>query len=199
MKIHAKTVPRHWPILACAVFFQAAIAGRELGAQAAGKSTQDAIPALKGPYLGQKWSGPGAELFAPHIVSTGLLESSIAFAPDGRACYFDVTLPPTLSVIVEMKQEKGTWTAPEVAPFSQGQGDGSPVNTPDNEFSPYISPDGQYLFFPRFNQRPLPGEVPKTPLTFGAMKNYFAGPQYGLRDIFWIEGAVVHRLRPQGK
>jgi hypothetical protein len=31
------------------------------------------------------------------------------------------------------------------------------------------------------------------------MKDYFAGPQNGLRDIFWIEAAVVHRLRPQGK
>ena len=63
--------------------------------------------------MGQKWTGPGSELFAPHIVSTGLFESDMAIAPDGRACYFTVTLPPALSVIVEMKQEKGVWTAPE--------------------------------------------------------------------------------------
>jgi hypothetical protein len=70
--------------------------------------------------LGQKWTGPGSELFAPHIVLTGLFESEITFARDGRTCYFTVTLPPALSVIVEMEQEKGIWTAPEVAPFSQG-------------------------------------------------------------------------------
>jgi hypothetical protein len=87
MKIRAKTVFRQWLALTCAIFFLAGIAGRELGAQAAGKNTQDAIAVLKGPYLGQTWSGPGAEVFAPHLVSTGLLESSIAFAPDGRACF----------------------------------------------------------------------------------------------------------------
>ena len=94
MRIHAKTVFRQWLVLTCAVLFQAAITGRELGARAAGTDTQSASPVLKGPYLGQKWSGPGIELFAPHIVSTGLLEASIAFAPDGRACYFSVALPP---------------------------------------------------------------------------------------------------------
>jgi len=76
--------------------------------------------------------------------------------------------------------------APEVAPFSQGQGDGNPV----------IAPDGKRFYFT--SMRSLDGG-PKTPLTYGAMKDYFAGPQNGLRDIFWIEGAVVHRLRPQGK
>jgi hypothetical protein len=103
MKRQARTVYRQWLVLACAMFFQAEIAGRELGPQTVGKNTQDVFPVLKGPYLGQKWSGPGAELFAPHIVSTCLMESSIAFAPDSRACYFAVTLPPALSVIVEMK------------------------------------------------------------------------------------------------
>jgi hypothetical protein len=351
MKIRAKTVFRQWLVLTCAIFFLAGISGRELGARATVASAQSAYPVLKGLYLGQKWSGPGAELFAPHIVSTGLLESSIAFAPDSRACYFDVTLPPALSVIVEMKQEKGIWSAPEVAPFSQGRGDGNPaiapegkrfyftsmrsldggpkpsprpnpwvmertgngwgpprplhipigekqyimnvlpvekdtlyltlregqketicrsrlqdgsyqapeplaneinsvklqlagyvapdesfllfsafdavdskggsdiyvsfrrpdggwgtainlgsgVNTPDNEFSPHISPDGKYLFFSRFNQRPLPGEDPKTPLTYKEMQNYFSGPQNGLRDIFWIEAGVVQRMRSQSQ
>ena len=335
----------------CTLLFQAGISGQEVDAQTAGTSTQAAFPVLKGPYVGQRWTGPGSEVFAPHIVSTGLMESSIAFAPDSRTCYFDVTLPPALSVIVEMKQEKGIWSAPEVAPFSHGQGDGNPaiapdgkrffftsmrsldggpkpsprpnpwgmeragndwgppcplsvpigakqyimnilpvesgslyltlregqketicrsrlqdgnylppeplaaeinsvqlqlagymapdesfllfsafdaadskggsdlyvsfrrpdgswakavnlgsaVNTPDNEFSPHISPDGRYLFFSRFNQRPLPGEDPRTPLKYKEMQSYFFGPQNGLRDIFWVEAGVVDRLRSLSK
>jgi len=172
-----------------AMLFQAGITGCVPGACAAGESTQDAFPVLKGPYLGQKWAGPGSELFGPHIVSTGFFESDMAIAPDGRACYFTVTLSPALSVIVGMKQEKGIWTAPEVAPFSQGQGDGNPA----------IAPDGKFLFFSRFNQRPLPGTDPKTPLTYKEMPNYFSGPQNGLRDIFWIEARVVQRLRSLSK
>jgi hypothetical protein len=36
-----------------------------------------------------------------------------------------------------MKQEKGIWTEPEVAPFSQGRGDGNPA----------IAPDGKRCYF----------------------------------------------------
>jgi hypothetical protein len=342
---------RRYLVLAIALYFLNGIGGREAGAQATGKNTQDAFPVLKGPFLGQKWTGPVSELFAPHIVSTGLFESEITFAPDGRACYFTVTLPPALSVIVEMRQEKGIWTAPEVAPFSQGRGDANPaiapdgkrfyftsmraldggskpaprpnpwimeragngwdpprplnipigekqyimnvlpvqngslyltlregqketicisrlrdgaylapeplakeinsvkfqmagfaapdesyllfssfdaagslggsdlyvsfrrsdgswgasvnlgpaVNTPDNEFVPYVSPDGKYLFFSRFNQRPMPGEAGGPALTYGEIKNFFTGPQNGLRDIFWVEAAVFQRLRAQSR
>lgn len=345
------TIIHRWLVFAIALFSLSGIAGREFGARATGKSTQAASPVLKGPYLGQKWTGPGSELFAPHIVSTGLFESDIAFAPDGRACYFTVTLPPALSVIVEMKQEKGVWTAPEVAPFSQGRGDGNPavapdgkhfcftsmraldggskpaarpnpwvmeragdgwgpprplnipigekqyimsvlpvhggslyltlregqketiclsrlqegiyqvpeplakevngvklqmagyvapdesyllfsafdiagslggsdlyvsfrrpdggwgtsvnlgpaVNTPDNEFIPYVSPDGSFLFFSRFNQRPMPGDDAGPPLTYREIMNFFTGPQNGLRDIFWVEAGAFQRLRTQSK
>jgi hypothetical protein len=347
MKNQTKMVSPKRLAFSCAIFLWVGIAGQDVGAQATGKSTQDAFPVLKGPYLGQKWSGPGAELFAPHIVSTGLMEASITFAPGSRACYFDITLPPTLSVIVEIRQEKGIWIAPEVARFSHGLGDGNPViapdgkrfyftsmrsidgghkpslrpnpwvmeragedwgpprplsipigekqyimnilpvengslyltlregqketicrsrlrdgvyeapeplaneinnvklqmagyvapdesyllfsafdaedskggsdlyvsfrrpdgswgtsvnlgsavNTPDNEFSPYISPDGKYLFFSRFNQRPMPGEAAGPPLTYKEIMSFFTGPQNGLRDIFWIEAGVVDRLR----
>ena len=347
MKMSTKVLTQLRRAFIYALLFPAGITVWEIGAQVGGRAAQDPLPVLKGPYLGQKWAGPGAELFAPHIVSTGLLESSIAFAPDSRACYFGVTLPPALSVIVEMRQEKGVWGAPEVARFSYGMDDGNPaispdgryfyftssrsldfgpkpsprpnpwimeragdgwgqprplsipigekqyimnvlpvasgdlyltlregqketicrsrfrggnylapeplaaeinsvklqlagyaapdetavlfsafdaadsqggsdiyvsfrradggwgtavnlgsgVNTPDNEFSPYLSPDGKYLFFSRFNQRPLPGEDPKTPLSYRALLNHFSGPQNGLRDIFWIEAGVVDRLR----
>ena len=76
---------------------------------------------------------------------------------------------------------------------------GQTVNTPDNEFTPSISPDGTYLFFSRFNQRPMPGEDAGPPLTYREIRNFFTGPQNGLRDIFWIEAGVIHRLRSQNR
>ncbi len=333
------------------MLLQPEMSGRELRAQVTSVTSQEAFPVLKGPYVGQKFAGPGAELFAPYVVSTGLFESCIAFTPDGRACYFNVELPPTLSVIVELRLKQGSWTPPEVAAFSQGRGDANPaiapdgkrfyftsmrsldggaeassrpnpwvmerigddwdhprpvnipigekqyimnvlpvaddslylthregrketicrsrlqngsyqtpeplspeinavqlqlagyvapdesyllfsafdaagslggsdlyvsfrhsdgswgpsvnlgpaVNTQGNEFSPYLSPDGKYLFFSRFSQRPMPGEVAGPPLTYKEIKNFSFGPQNGLRDIFWIEAGVVQRLRSQGR
>ena len=340
-----------WLVSSMPPFCLSGIVGKNAGVQATAKSTQDSFPVLKGPYLGQKWIGPGSELYAPHIVSTGLFESDITFAPDGHFCYFTVTLPPALSVIVEMKQQKGLWTAPEVAPFSQGRGDSNPaialdgrrfyfismraldgesrpatrpkpwvmeragdswgpprplnipigekqyimnvlpvqsgslyltlregqreticispfqdgtyqapeplakeinsgklqmvghvapdesyllfssfdaagslggsdiyvsfrradgswgssvnlgpeVNTPDNEFVPYVSPDGKFLFFSRFNQRPMPGEAGGPALTYREIRNYLTGPQNGLRDIFWIDAGAFQRLRTHSK
>jgi hypothetical protein len=137
MRTSTRELFRQWFVVAFALLFQVGVTVRAHETQAAGRGTQGQSSILKGPYLGQKWAGPGSELFAPHIVSTGLLESSIAFAPDGRACYFSVTLPPALSVIAEMKQENGNWSAPEVATFSQGPDDGNPT----------ISPDGRHFYF----------------------------------------------------
>ena len=82
MKRPPRTVAWRWLLLAGALLLLAGIAGRGLRVQATREHTQDAFPVLKGPYAGQKYAGPGAELFAPHIVSTGLFESYIAIAPD---------------------------------------------------------------------------------------------------------------------
>jgi WD40-like Beta Propeller Repeat len=76
---------------------------------------------------------------------------------------------------------------------------GPAVNTPDNEFTPYVSPDGKYLFFSRFNQRPMPGESAGSLLSYREISKFFIGPQNGLRDIFWIEAAVFQRIRAQSK
>jgi hypothetical protein len=78
---------------------------------------QDDFPVLKGPYLGQKPPGMTPEIFAPGIISTGHEEFKAVFSPDGKELYYQLWGAP-FPVILMMKEEKGVWTKPQVAPFS---------------------------------------------------------------------------------
>ncbi len=81
------------------------------------RSSNEDFPVLKGPYLGQKPPGMKPEIFAPGIVSTGYDECMAFSTPDGKELYFWLYGSPH-SVILFMKEEKGRWTKPQVAPFS---------------------------------------------------------------------------------
>lgn len=98
------------------------------------------FPVLKGPYLGQKSPGLEAELFAPGIVSTGLLTRDVAMTPDGKEIYFSAAAANYLfSTILVTREIKGRWTAPEVMPQ---------MNNPKiMNIEPCISPDGKKFFF----------------------------------------------------
>ncbi len=111
-------------------------------------SAQD-LPALKGPYLGQKPAGLMPEIFAPGILSTIAHEhSSPEFSPDGKEVYYSVIFPGVQTeVIMFRKIIDGQWSEPEVAPFSGQHRDGSPV----------YSKDGLKLFF--YSMRPYPGTL----------------------------------------
>ena len=100
------------------------------------------FPVLKGPYLGQRPPGMTPEIFAPGIVSTGMSESAIAVAPDGKEIFY-VVHAGNSETIVTTRLENGRWTAPEVAPFSGKYLDGFPA----------MHPDGSKLFFHSY--RPL--------------------------------------------
>ncbi|MBN2090584.1 PD40 domain-containing protein [candidate division KSB1 bacterium] len=98
------------------------------------------FPVLKGPYLGQKAPGQDAELFAPRIVSTGLLTRDMAMTPDGKEIYFSVAMANySFATIIQTREINGRWTAPEVMPQ---------MNNPKvMNLEPCISPDGKKFFF----------------------------------------------------
>ncbi len=96
------------------------------------------FPELTGEYLGQTPPGDTPQLFAPGIVSTGMYARDIAMTPDGTELYYCV-MESGLSVIVGTRLIDGTWTRPEVVPFSA---DGA-----HQEIEPHISQDGSRLFF----------------------------------------------------
>ena len=84
--------------------------------------------------------------FAAGIISTvDKSEFDIGFTPDGRTAYFTRRGPQGKQQIwTTTFAENGQWTPPQVAPFST-----------DRDEAPFISPDGQTLFFG--SERPLPG------------------------------------------
>lgn len=112
------------------------------------------FPVLKGNYLGQAEPGDKPQLFAMDIVTNQyMLHGNIVFTPDGREAYWSGTYPSAGSdaldyQILAMKQEKGAWGPPRLAPFCE-------IAYQDD--CPYVTPDGRRIFF--LSRRPLkPGE-----------------------------------------
>lgn len=102
--------------------------------------TNNSTPELTGDYLGQNPPGETAEIFAPGIVSAGMMARDMAITPDGNEIYFGRAVGNYLySTIMMVKRVKGRWMNPEVAPFA---------DSPEyNTVEPCISPDGSKFYF----------------------------------------------------
>lgn len=105
-------------------------------------------------------------LFAEGVVSTSNDEAGVTFTPDGDTAYFTIispnTVSPALQVICVTHLDNGTWSSPEIAPFSGQYRDAFPA----------ISPDGSKFFFASL--RPVNG-TPKTDFDLWVMDKTQAG------------------------
>lgn len=112
-----------------------------------------ATPELTGPYLGQKPPGDEAMLFAPGIVSTGMMDRDVSMTPDGKEMYFGRMAGGAALIYFSRMQDDGSWMDPAVVSFSGGKD--------FFDFEPHVSPDGSRLFFlstrPKAGQEPVPG------------------------------------------
>ncbi len=96
---------------------------------------QTEFPNLTGPYLGQKPPGMTPKIFAPGIVSTDDHEFSCAFSPDGNEFYFSRMVKSSgAQHIMYSKLTEDGWSKPVK------------VNN-YTSFEPFISRDGQRLYF----------------------------------------------------
>jgi len=74
---------------------------------------------------------------------------------------------------------------------------GDQVNTPfAGEFSPYVSPDGRFLFF--MSIRPFPMETLPDTLTWEYLRGFRQLPETGNAGIYWIDASFIEELRPDG-
>jgi Tol biopolymer transport system component len=91
-------------------------------------------------YLGQKPPCDRPEVFAPRTVSLETrLETYPTFSPDLTTIFFSVVNAHwTEGRLLSTRLEKGAWTSPEAAAFS----DGRSIN-----WESAISPDGRRMFF----------------------------------------------------
>jgi Tol biopolymer transport system component len=86
-------------------------------------------------------------IFGEGVISTGDFESHPAFTPDGLTLYFLKSTPSfSFWTIVVSRFVGGSWTVPEVAPFSGRYSDADP----------FITADGKKFYF--ISTRPVPGK-----------------------------------------
>jgi len=71
--------------------------------------------------------------------------------------------------------------------------DVSPVG--GNAGSPYVSPDGRYLFFGSTKSREVPS-TPEAPLTLRALREASSRHRNGSTDIYWMDASFLGSLRP---
>jgi len=113
-------------------------------------SQKSDFPKLSGPYFGQDPPGKTTEPFAPEFFGSMFrsYHSGIIFSPDGKEAYWQAMLNDESSnqAIFESKLKNGFWTEPEVASFSS-------LIKGGRDDSPFISPDGDKLFF--ISSRPI--------------------------------------------
>lgn len=88
-------------------------------------------------------------LLAPGMINSGMNTRDVAMTPDGREMYYCMASAGyRYAVILVTRFVDGTWTEPEVAPFSG--------STEWIDLEPFISPDGRRFFF--MSTRPDTGE-----------------------------------------
>jgi len=98
--------------------------------------SQDELPVLEGPYLGQKPPGMVAEPFAPGIISTEGWELEGVFAPGMKEFYFTIDLgqhtSPTSTdfrpTVIGYRQKNNIWTK-----YLEFPRKGETVFSPDNK------------------------------------------------------------------
>jgi hypothetical protein len=81
------------------------------------------------------------QVFSPGVISDARYQWRITFTPDGRTAYFSASegfFPVTRQATIYVSHRRGgTWSTPQVAPFSGRYAD----------IDPFVSPNGQRLYF----------------------------------------------------
>jgi hypothetical protein len=89
---------------------------------------------------------------------------------------------------VVFRDDNDDWTGP----INMGE----TINQPSgSEWSPYVTPDGNYLFF--MSTRADRAARPDA-LTRSFLEDTHSGPQNGNPDIYWVDASIIEELRPEG-
>jgi hypothetical protein len=102
--------------------------------------SQNEIPVLRGPYLGQTPPGNKSQIFAPSFVSTQSGELNSVFSADGKEFYFSRRgIPGKTSTIMVTRMINNEWTTPLPVNFSGIYNDVDLFLTPDGKSMIYCS------------------------------------------------------------
>ena len=127
------------------------------------------------------------ERLGPEVNST-TSQYNAFIAPDESYIIFSTGLRDDClggdDYFITFRDENDNWTGP----INMGER----VNSRrGGEFSPYVSPDGRYLFFMAARLRDFPDV-----LTADFLRDLYDGPQNGSADIYWIDAGFIEGLRP---
>ncbi len=86
---------------------------------------------------------------------------------------------------ISFRDEDGSW--------SGAKNMGEKINSITLDFCPYVSPDGQYLFFSSTRKAGMP--YSEMGVTYDQMLRILASPENGLGDIYWIEAEIIDELK----
>ena len=112
-------------------------------------------------------------------------ESYLIASVDGRD---DSRTPRLPNYYIFFRDGEGSW--------SEGVNLGDRANFQGAEASSScVSPDGKYFFFSSTKAREI-ASSPEKPATSRTLREYFAAPQNGNSDIYWIEASWLETLRP---
>lgn len=121
-----------------------------LDSKGADKSAPE-FPVLEGKYFGQKPPGKIPVPFAPNVFTARYkVHGNVIFSLDGKEAYWSVMNfgKNKQGAILESRIENGKWILPRLASFSKRD---------CLEGEPFISPDGNRLFFN--SSRPIEGQA----------------------------------------
>jgi hypothetical protein len=115
-------------------------------------------------------------------------ESYLVAGVEGRE---DATPPEKANYYVFFRNDDGGWTS--------GTNMGPAVNDPANtQLSPYVSPDGRYLFFSS-NAPGAPPAPSLAGLTHARLVELNSSPRNGNSDIYWVDARIIQELRQTGR
>lgn len=101
---------------------------------------ENGVTDLSGAYMGQSTPNSIPELFAPDIISNGLINRDITITPEGDEIYFTFsTCDYSYTAVLTSKLVNGIWSIPEVVSFAS--------NPEYVTMEPCLSYDGNQLFF----------------------------------------------------
>ena len=124
-------------------------------------------------------------------VNTKHIEWDAFISPDENYLIFGSVGRPdgfgACDLYISFRNPDGTWTS--------AVNMGEKINSSAHEFTPSVSPDGEYLFF--MSGRRLKKNYSDEPITYQDVLDTLNGPGNGRGDIYWVDAGVIENLRPK--
>lgn len=123
----------------------------------------------------------------PPNINTQYDEGGPYIAPDESYLIFHSNRPGGIGrsdLYISFRQNDGTWNGP----FNLG----SPINSAESETIPFLSADGQYLFFTSFISW---GSDTFKGKTYEELMRLYGHPKNGAGTLYWVKADFLEKLR----